>query len=302
MQIDGIVIIDSVSGIPLFSKLDNIDSTLFSGFVTAIRNFSSELSLGGLSSFTTEEKNIFLAARMRVVTAIIAPTDLEFQKVYSLAYKIGESFEEMYEITESPDQEKFKDFSVRLDEILKEKEVPFLLQAAEFAKKEFGGEVSIRPQLKVKHGKTMAIDIVVDRGKKNPEGVLNRIVQRRWKAFTEDVTFVKVIDGIAGRGETLDFIDSLKNVGEESLTLPHIRKESASDEFLYFPARAAVIARDYSPTVFEEMIKLQRCEGKACISGDHITRQAKGKRFPESAKCFVELWKWREGYPQRVFF
>ncbi|WXG42089.1 MAG: hypothetical protein WED07_15220 [Candidatus Freyarchaeum deiterrae] len=301
MQIDGIVIIDSVSGVPLFSKLDTIDSTLFSGFVTAIRNFSSELSLGGLSSFSTEEKNIFLAARRRVVTAIIASTDLEFQKVYSLAYQIGAAFEDMYELTESPDQDKFKGFSTRLEGILKEKEVPFLLEAAEFAKKEFGGAISIRPELKVEHGKTMVIDLVVDRGKRNPEGVLNRLVQRRWKAFSEDITFVKVIDGIAGRGEVMDFIDSLRSVGEESGM--HIRnhKDRAAEEFPYFPARAAVVARDYSPTVFEEMEKLLRVEGKACIAGDQITRQARGKYFPDSSKCFIELWKWKEGYPERVF-
>jgi hypothetical protein len=301
MQIDGIVIIDAVSGVPLFSKLDTIDSTLFSGFVTAIRNFSSELCLGGLSSFTTEEKNIFLAARKRVVTAIIAPANIEFKKVYSLAYQIGEAFEEMYALTETPDQEKFKDFSEKLEEILKEKEVPFLLQVVEFAKKEFGGEVSIRPELKLEHGKTIVIDIVVDRGKKKAEGVLNKLVQRVWAAFSENITFIKVIDGVAGRGEVVDYIESLKSFGDESLRGFHDNKKVTSEEFPYFPAQAAIIARDYSPTVFEEMEKLQRVEGKACVPGDHVTWGARGKRFPDSSKCFIELWRWKQDYPERVF-
>lgn len=301
MQIDGIVIIDAVSGVPLFSKLTSIDSTLFSGFVTAIRSFSSELSLGGLSSFTTEEKNIFLAARKRVVTAIIAPASSESKKIYSLAYKIGEAFEEMYEITETPDLEKFKDFSEKLEEILKEKEVPLLLQAVEFAKKEFGGQVSIRPELKVGHGKTVVIDIVVDRGKKKAASILDKLVQKVWAAFSEDITFIKVIDGVAGRGEVVDFIESLKSFGDESLRGFHENKGHVSEEFPYFPAQAAIIARDYSSTVFEEVEKLQRVDGKAYIPGVHVTWGARGKRFPVSSKCFIELWKWKQDYPERVF-
>ncbi|MFX0094038.1 MAG: hypothetical protein ACFFBD_20030 [Candidatus Hodarchaeota archaeon] len=297
MQIDGIIIFDSISGLPLFAHLDeSIDSTLFSGFLTAIRQFSSELSLGGLSSFTTEEKTIFLAARSRVVTAIIAPADLEFQKVYSLAYQIGEKFEDTYEIPESPDEEKFKGFSEKLNEIIKKEEVPFLLQAAEFAKKEFGGEVSIRPTLKVREdrgGKTATIDIIVDRGEKKGESFGTRAVKRRWIAFSEDITFIKVVDGVAGRGEVIDFFDSLKGFGDD--------KDDTTEEYPYFPARAVVVARDYSPTVFEEVEKLTRHKGKAVITGDHITWRARIGSFPDAGKCFIELWKWKEDYPERMF-
>ncbi|MEM2145504.1 MAG: hypothetical protein QW279_09085 [Candidatus Jordarchaeaceae archaeon] len=207
----------------------------------------------------------------------------------------------MYEITETPDLEKFKDFSEKLEEILKEKEVPLLLQAVEFAKKEFGGQVSIRPELRVGRGRTVVIDIVVDRGKKKAASILDKLVQKVWAAFSEDITFIKVIDGVAGRGEVVDFIESLKSFGDESLRGFHENKEYSSEEFPYFPAQAAIIARDYSSTVFEEVEKLQRVEGKAYIPGVHVTWGARGKRFPVSSKCFIELWKWKQDYPERVF-
>ncbi|MFW9991716.1 MAG: hypothetical protein ACFFD4_06625 [Candidatus Odinarchaeota archaeon] len=297
MQIDGIIIFDSVSGLPLFSKLvdDKIDDTLFSGFASAIRQFSDQLSLGGLSSFVTEEKIIFLAARSRIITAIIAPVDLEYKKVYSLAYRIGEKFEQTYELVEEvPDQAKFRDFNEIIDKTLKEEEIPFLIQATEFARKEFGGAVSVQPKLQMRGGQLGVIDIVVDRGEKKSSFRGKLFIKlRKLTAFSEDLTFIKVVDGVAGRGEVMDFLDSLKEFGDD--------RDESTEEFPFFPSRGVVIARDFSPTVFEGLEKIQRFGGKAALSGDHVTRRAKLKAAPDVARCFIELWKWKEDYPERVF-
>ena len=77
--------------------------------------------------------------------------------------------------------------------------------------------------------------------------------------------------------------------------------DDSTEEYPFFPARVAIIAHDYSPTVFEEVEKLPRYKGKAAIPGDHVTRKAKVKRFPDTARCFIEFWKWKDDYPERVF-
>ena len=148
MDIDGIIILDAKSGLPLFADLGgDMDELLVSGFIAAIRNFSSELALGGLSSFTTEEKVFFLAARSRIITAILAPKEIDFKNVYSLAYEIGSRFEESYqEIPKNPDIMEYHDFSSVTKELLQQRTIPFIIKVAEFVKKEFGGEVSVQPR------------------------------------------------------------------------------------------------------------------------------------------------------------
>lgn len=112
MQIDGIIIFDSMTGAPLFSKVDeSVDTQHFSGFVTAAKTFFSTLSLGGLLSFTTEEKFIFLAARTRVVTAVITSSKLDPKKIYSLAYKITEQFDNKFQISSTGHVLPVKDYS-----------------------------------------------------------------------------------------------------------------------------------------------------------------------------------------------
>ncbi|TFF96858.1 hypothetical protein EU546_00390, partial [Candidatus Thorarchaeota archaeon] len=85
MDIEGVVIFEASSGIPLYSRMkSDTDPSLFSSFVAAIGHFSKELKFGGLSSFTTEEKVIYLAPREKTITALIAPKKKEYQEAYSL--------------------------------------------------------------------------------------------------------------------------------------------------------------------------------------------------------------------------
>ncbi|MHA2333519.1 MAG: hypothetical protein ACXAEU_15960 [Candidatus Hodarchaeales archaeon] len=148
MSIDGIVIFDSVSGLPLFSKVDKVDSTLFSGFLAAARKFFSQLSLGGLSSFSTEEKVVFLAVKTRVITAIITSGNLDNVKGYKIAYEISEKFENDYDLPKfslTPDTDNFIGFTSNLDKILSKED-----QFAEPAGKEHESEVSLESRLLVK--------------------------------------------------------------------------------------------------------------------------------------------------------
>jgi small GTP-binding protein len=121
MQIEGVIIFDANSGLLLFSKIDErVDSSMFSSFVWSIKEFFSELSLGGLSSFTTEDKTIFLASKSMIITAMITSGNPDYKKGYSTAFNISDSFESSYNITDSgiSDLSKYHGFSSKLDEIL----------------------------------------------------------------------------------------------------------------------------------------------------------------------------------------
>jgi hypothetical protein len=148
MDIEGVVIFDAKSGIPLFSKMDKeINTSLISSFITAAGHFSSELSLGGLSSFSTEEKVIFLAARGKTITALISPKTQEFQETYELACELGDEFENRYEINDGPSAKEYLGFTPIVNEILKKVENPLLRRVADFVYEAYGGEISINPRL-----------------------------------------------------------------------------------------------------------------------------------------------------------
>ncbi len=295
-----VLILDNKSGLSLFSYLNetSMDDNLFSGLITAIKEFTKELALGGLSSFKTDEKSIYLIGRNFCTVALIS-SEQEFQKIYSIGYKIGQTFEDTYDLSDIKlvDSSLYENFRSNVKKIISEEDTPFLISVAEFVKKEFGGELSIKPAFKNNAGKVVTIDMISDRGRKQRQGLFGGIATHMMKSFSEDVTFVKVIETTGGRGEILDFFDLLRTFGK-------LRTKTLDEDiFPYFPAKAIVIARDFSPTVFDEIKKLPKYGGKAGIPGTHIAPDAGMKRSPNSTKCFIELWKWQDNnkYPERVF-
>ncbi|MFW9919593.1 MAG: hypothetical protein ACFFED_08340 [Candidatus Thorarchaeota archaeon] len=299
MDLEGVVIFGAESGIPLFSKMnESIEPSLFSGFVSAIQNFSKEMALGGLSSFVTDEKTVFLAAREKTVTAIIAPLDSDFDEVYSLAYTLGEKFEEKYEVVEGGEVGIYRSFDTVMTELLQRKEIPFLIRVANFARKEIGGDVSVRPRLKTRSGTYDTVDLLVEYGEKSKRGgIRDRLIQKHLRVFSEEVIFVKTVDGTAGKGEVMKFIESMKNYGTWRR-----EEETMDDVFPYFPSRAVIVARDYSPTVFEGLEGLDRIDSKSYIAPDHLFPTFGTKMAPKTTKCFIELWKWHDDkYPERIF-
>lgn len=290
----------SESGLPLFSKLkDNIDDVLFSGLLTAIKSFINELSLGGLSSFSTDEKNFYLTGRETITTCIISEKNLDFKEVYSLAIEISSKFETMFgnEIQDRVDVSYFNKFQEVLDTILnkKDNEIPYEIKVAEFVKKEFGENISFQPKLKNNEEKFITIDLLVDNGSKT-SGLRNKLASRMHKSFSRDTTFIKVIDGVAGRAESKQFLDLIKTFGSK------FSGPKDPEMFSYFPRKSVIIARDYSPTVFEELENLKRHSNKAFIPATHILATAGAHSAPDDMKCYVELWKWKDdSYPERIF-
>ena len=298
MEIQDILFLHNESGLPLLSYFkDDLDENLLSGLLTAIKEFIKELSLGGLSSFTTDEKSIYLVGRNYCTVAVISQ-DHDFQRIYSLAYQLGELFESNYDLSHMKviDTSKYEGFKDSIEKVLSLNETDFLISVSEFVKKEFGGDISIKASLINNNGKKITIDIISDRGNKKHKGLMGSLATKMMKSFSEDVTFVKVIESTAGRGEVLDFLDNLKTFGR-------MRQKSIDEGvFPYFPAKAVIIARDYSPTVFDEIDKLPKFGGKMGIPGTHISPDAGMIGAPREMKCFIELWQWSDSdtYPTRI--
>ncbi|MFX0062048.1 MAG: hypothetical protein ACFFC7_07655 [Candidatus Hermodarchaeota archaeon] len=125
LELEGVIIFNSSSGINLFSMVnEGLEPALISGALTAIKQFCQKTSLGGLSSFTTEEKSVFLATKGDIGTAIITSKNLDPKHVYSLAFTIAETFERKYKNTGITERRKIHDsFAGELEELLK-KELP----------------------------------------------------------------------------------------------------------------------------------------------------------------------------------
>lgn len=121
MELEGIIIFNSSSGINLFSMVnEGLEPALISGALTAIKQFCLKTSLGGLSSFTTEEKFVFLATKGDVGTAIITSKNQDPKHVYSLAFTIAETFERKYKnLVTAERQGVYGSFEGILEDILK---------------------------------------------------------------------------------------------------------------------------------------------------------------------------------------
>jgi len=299
-NIEGIVIIDGESSIPLFSKLDSsIDDALFSAFLSAIKTFSSELNLGGLSSFSTDEKSVFLLGRTKIIIAIISPMDTNTEQLLSLGLKIGSAFEDRFESLFSEENYEitnFEEFSPILEHLISDETVPFLAKASEFVRKEYGGELAIESIAVDINGDPQKIDIIAHRGEKKPKSFRDVIAKRLVKGFSEDVSFIKVIDGIGGKQEVIDFINSMDKFGKRTVS-------TEDGKFPYFPAHCIVIARDYSPTLLDALKEYPTRSGKAFIGGSHLISTSSSKFSPNATKCYIEIWKWEESsaYPSIYF-
>jgi hypothetical protein len=286
LDIEGVVIFETKSGIPLYSKMkDHIDPNLFSSFVAAIGHFSRELKLGGLSSFSTEEKVIFLAATEKTITALITPKRSEYQVAYQLAANLGAQFEDRYEFEENIRPEKYNKFTIVVDDFMRKMKHPFLNRVAIFIHEQYGGEISIKPKLMKENGSTGEIDILVKVNQKKEDFDIKNSAST---ILSDELTFVKAVDNEITRGEILDFIDSTEGYG----TMKVGKEELVFQP--YFPSRAIIIGREYSDNVFEFLGKLPKEKGKPYIDGSHVYMGMKMKELPKESRCYLELWKWHD--------
>lgn len=283
MDIEGIVIFDAVSGVPLFSRMkDKIDPSLFSSFIAAIGHFSKQLRFGGLSSFSTEEKVIYLAPRENIITALIAPKKKEYQEAYTLANELGRQFEDERVSKELNDNKGNIEFAAIADQYLRRIQNPFISRVSEFILDHYGGEVSIRPRLMRRDGSQGVVDLLMDSRTKREND------RDGTSMFGENYGFVKVADSRIGRVQVIDFIDSLDNFGVLSMQ---------KDEMLlhpYFPSKAVIVAREFDPAVFDYLRRLPSDKRGKYVDGAYVFAGLKMKGVPKETRCFVDLWQWQD--------
>jgi hypothetical protein len=249
------------------------------------------LKFGGLSSFTTEEKVIYLAPRDKIITALIAPKKKEYQMAYSLANELGRQFEDS-EISSNPSETTaYNEFAEVADQFLRKIQNPFITRVSEFIQDQYPGKVSIRPSLMKRDGSQGTVDLLIDAGKKKSNG------GELSGQFGENYTFVKALDTEVGRVQVIDFIDSLDDFGV--LTMK-------KDEMIlqpYFPARAILVGREYEPGAIDFLKKLPESKIGRYVDGAYIYAGLKLKGIPKETRCVVDVWKWHDDTsPERVDF
>ena len=119
-NIYGIVVLDSKSSIPLYARMDGVEPTLFSGFLGAVLSFSKVLKFGELSSFSAEDKGIYIATGSKITTAIVASARPECARVAALARRITQVFEFIYDLDETSEVSAYESFDYYLDELINE--------------------------------------------------------------------------------------------------------------------------------------------------------------------------------------
>ncbi len=283
MDIEGIIIFDAAAGVPLFSRMKTrTDPSLFSSFITAIGHFTRELKFGGLSSFTTEEKVIYLAPRDRIITALIAPKKKEYQTAYSLANELGRQFEESGISSNISRKEDYDEFAEVVDQFLRKIQNPFLTRVSEFIQNQYPGEVTVKPNLMKRDGSQGSVDILIDAGKSAASS--GNVTEK----FGENYSFVKVLDSMVGRVHIIEFIDSLDNFAVLAMK---------KDEMIltpYFPTRAIIVGREYDSAAIDFLMKLPKGNIGRYIDGAYIYAGLKLKGIPKETRCVVDVWKWHD--------
>jgi hypothetical protein len=290
MDIQGVVIFDSKSGIPLFSKLEKgLDASLFASFASAITHFSRDLKLGGLSSFTTDQKRIILASKENTTTALITPTRKEFQEARSLALEMGRQFEELHNLSNSLQEKDYTEFHAVADEFMKKIKNPFVSRVAAFVHEKYGGSIAIKPRLMKESGAEDYIDMLVNLGIRYEEDdEIQRPSRKAHATHSESYIFCKVSEGRISRGEVMEFIDALDSFGIRQMGKDRL-------EFVpYFPSRAVIVAREYPNEVFEYLGRLPRNNGHVYLDGRHIFAGRGIRGAPNDAKCIIEAYQWHE--------
>jgi len=283
LDIEGIVIFDAAAGVPLFSRMKTkTDPSLFSSFIAAIGHFSKELKFGGLSSFTTEEKVIYLAPRNKIITALISPKKKEYDQAYSLANELGRQFEESTLDSSVASSTAFREFAEVADQYLRKIQNPFITRVSEFISEEYEGKVSIKPSLMTRDGSQCIIDMLIDAGRKDSDS------GDSWVQFGENISFVKVVDTRVSRVHVIDFIDSLDSFGVLSMK---------KDEMLlqpYFPVRAIIVAREYDPAAIDFLKKLPKNVNGRYVDGAYLYAGLKLRGIPKETRCVVDVWQWQD--------
>ncbi|OLS26888.1 MAG: hypothetical protein HeimC3_06450 [Candidatus Heimdallarchaeota archaeon LC_3] len=123
-DIIAVFVFKSDSGTLLFSRKNTkFDEDLFSAFLSALKSFFSSFTLGGLSSFASDNYIVYLISIHNLLTSIIVDKQKKSEKYYLLGNEVSESFYDEYKsIVDSTApliRTDYINFDNNLDEILR---------------------------------------------------------------------------------------------------------------------------------------------------------------------------------------
>ncbi|MHA1132003.1 MAG: hypothetical protein ACTSQQ_14480, partial [Candidatus Helarchaeota archaeon] len=106
-----------------------IDPDLFSSLLSAIRNFSSAIHMGELTSFTTQNKTILVSLTEETMVALMLKLNESIDEWQGKAFEIGRHFNKKYDLSVfNGNRSQFLSFNESIDTILKQKMDPFVIQ------------------------------------------------------------------------------------------------------------------------------------------------------------------------------
>ena len=121
-----VILINRESGILMFERrlsdvLPDIKSELLSGMLMALRKLSAELKIGELTTFNTYNQKFLISVTKSILVTLVIDLDDFEQEFEKFAIKIGEIFEEEYNIEKwNGDVDQFKPFNEKLNFLLKD--------------------------------------------------------------------------------------------------------------------------------------------------------------------------------------
>ncbi|MFX0086878.1 MAG: hypothetical protein ACFFAU_14505 [Candidatus Hodarchaeota archaeon] len=97
----GLWIIEKASGIPIYAldlgKPTEVDSVLFGGALVAIRGLMTDLKIGELNSFQTNQSNLIILSSDDIFSVLALEKDINVDFWYSTLYKVQQIVEQHYQ-------------------------------------------------------------------------------------------------------------------------------------------------------------------------------------------------------------
>jgi hypothetical protein len=182
----------------------------------------------------------------------------------------------------------------------------YIESAKKWCDDKFGGRgrVSYDQALTGSKGEKHSIDVVVFGGEKNipKKYKLLKLTETR-HAYSNEVTFVKIVDGVCHLKDFDLFIKGCEDFGDGFM----VKLDPNSDGEHIFPSTAIIMAKDgYDSDLLtdwwlekETNLKLDYGDGKLYFFSKYVDGWVKTVK-PDACKCFLELWNWNKGNPIQV--
>lgn len=182
----------------------------------------------------------------------------------------------------------------------------YVESAKKWCDDKYGGrsKVSYDQVLTGSKGEKHNVDVLVFGGEKNipKKYKLLRLTETR-HAYSNEVTFVKIVDGVCHLKDFDLFTRTCEDFGDGLMA----KLDPNSDGEHLFPSSAIIMAKDGFDSDLltdwwlqkETNLKLDYGAGKLYLFSKYVDLWVRTAK-PDACKCFLELWVWNKGNPIQV--